>query len=147
MLHMRVFLTGYRYSVSQIAVLEPRMKPHRSDFATAGWAYGPAEVASALSILQAAGIGVLPHGYHHASTAWHYVTALGGVELRVPASQAEIAREILSAMPFTRTRGKVWLGFASACLLLMLAGVAVPPPPGGLYAVRPAVATGKKPGR
>jgi hypothetical protein len=123
------------------------MEPHRSDFATAGWAYGPAEVASALSILQAAGIRVLPHGFHHASAAWHYVTALGGVELRVPASQAEIAREILSAMPFAQSRGNVWLGFASACLLLILAGVAVPPPTGGLYAIRPAAAVAKTPDR
>lgn len=87
---------------------------------------------------------MLPHGFHHASAAWHYVTALGGIELRVPASQAEIAREILSAMPFSKSRGNVWLGVVSACLPFLRAGGAVPPPMGGLYAVRPSVAVAKK---
>jgi len=120
------------------------MTSPRSDFATAGWAYGPAEAATAVSILQAAGIRVLPHGLQHASVAWHHVTALGGVELRVPVAQAQIAREILNAAPFTRSGGNVWLRLVSGAVMFLCFGLLLPLPSGGLYTVRPAVALAQR---
>ena len=119
------------------------MTPRSSDFATAGWAYGPSEVAYAICALEAAGIRVLPHGFHHASVAWHHVIALGGVELRVPTAQAEIAREILSSADFSQSRSNAWLLFLAGLMLFLWIG---PPllPVGGLFIVRPTAAAAQK---
>ncbi|MCD2182505.1 hypothetical protein [Rhizobium sp. GN54] len=88
----------------------------------------------AISILGAAGIFVLPHSYHHASVAWHHVTALGGIELRVPASQAGDAQAILESIDLSQSRRNAWLRAATGILLLIWIGI--PLPAGGLFARR-----------
>ena len=114
------------------------MTPRPSDFATAGWAYGPTETASAICALEAAGIRVLAHTLHYATMVPHFMTALGGIELRVPAADAEAAREVLASISFSRARGNIWLRAVGGLMLLLWIGM--PLPASGLYGVRPIAA-------
>ncbi len=114
------------------------MKRPPPDFATVGWAYGMSEAALAVSVLEAAGVQVLPHTRHMASIAWHQTHALGGIELRVPASQAALASDVLASLQSDKPRRK---SVASAILaLVILAIVGIPPPASGFFAVRAAPA-------
>ena len=105
-----------------------------SAFATAGWAYGVLDMALAVSLLESEGIYVLQHGYFHATNAPHYATALGGVELRVPLSQVDLARELLAGAEIIRTRESLWMRSLVAAAVFFLNGL--PAPPSGLYPVR-----------
>ena len=110
-----------------------------SDFRTVGWAFGMAEAALAVSVLNSAGIYVLLHSHYHASVALQYVTALGGVELRVPSSQAEDAIALLSEASFLRSNSSWWRVVLATVFVLFW--FAIPVPPGGLFVARAVVAT------
>jgi len=109
-----------------------------SDFRTVGWAFGMADAALAVSMLDSAGIYVLPHCYHHASVSLHHVTALGGVELRVPTSSADDAIAILGDVSFSNAHASRWLGVLAGLMVLFWVGI--PAPPGGLFVRRAVVA-------
>lgn len=64
-------------------------------FTTVAYGYGLAETRVAVSFLEAHGITVTPAAIEHAGYAWQAVTALGGIELRVPTAQAELAARLL----------------------------------------------------
>lgn len=108
-----------------------------SDFRTVGWAFGMTDAALAISMLESAGIYVLPHSHHHASVALHHVTALGGIELRVPASTADDAIALLSEVRFSNARSKRWLVVLAGLMVLFWVGI--PAPPAGLFVKRPVI--------
>jgi hypothetical protein len=68
----------------------------QSNLITVGRAYGLADAACAMAVLRAAGIHVYPTNWYIFSMAWHLTHAIGGIELRVPASQALDASGILA---------------------------------------------------
>lgn len=61
-------------------------------FETLAWVYSQPELAVILSALEQEGIRVIAVGQGHAAVQWNWTIALGGVELRVPAVEAERAR-------------------------------------------------------
>jgi hypothetical protein len=66
---------------------------------TLGWVFRPAQLLVVQSLLEQAGVMLCPLGYHHLTNQWPIAIALGGIELRVPAEQAEEARALLAALP------------------------------------------------
>lgn len=74
-------------------------------FETIAWVYSQSELAVLLSLLAHEDIYVLPIGRGHASVAWGNTLALGGIEVRVHAAEAEYARALLAGIdrtPFRR---------------------------------------------
>ena len=80
----------------------------KPELVTVGWAYGVAEAGLAISLLEASGIKVFPHCWYTATFQWHLTHALGGVELQVPAAQAENALDLLAGFqPTSRPRNRL----------------------------------------
>jgi hypothetical protein len=97
------------------------------DLVTIGWAYGVSETAVALSRLEAAGIDVLAVSGRMASQSWHCIHALGGVELRVPESQAAFAHDMLTDTEPVSPRRRTVTRLLLAMVGYLLAGVPLPP--------------------
>ena len=68
-------------------------------FETVAWVYDPSDLALLLSLFESEDIFVLPTGRLHAAVDPPLTTALGGVELRVPAEDAADARLVLASLP------------------------------------------------
>jgi hypothetical protein len=100
------------------------------------YAYGIGDTAVALSSLRAAGIVVVPTCWHAGFVNWHLTYAFGGIELRVPASQAEAAIAIVSGIE-PQMRRHFGLAIVTAMALILL-GALIPPPPSGLFPARAA---------
>jgi hypothetical protein len=106
----------------------------QSDLVTVGWAYGQAEAALVSALLGASGIGVFPHSWYVASVQWHWTHALGGIELKVPASQAGDAIALLAACPIARRpRPWPWRLLVAVVATAILVSVSVPPPAAGFF--------------
>lgn len=102
--------------------------PVAGDFEAVAWVYSPSDLALLLSLFESEDIFVLPIGLWHASVDPPLTTALGGVELRVHADDADDARLVLASLPAVyRERLSVALGLLLILLTLTLA-LAVPPP-------------------
>ena len=72
------------------------MSPAATDrFETVAYVYSPSDLALLLSLFESEDIFVLPVGRWHASADPPLTTALGGVELRVHAEDADDARLVL----------------------------------------------------
>jgi hypothetical protein len=69
-------------------------KPH--DWVTVDRFYHPTEAHIAAGRLEAEGVPVFLLGINHASTNWLITTALGGIQVQVPAANADAARKILA---------------------------------------------------
>lgn len=93
---------------------------------TVGRAYGGSVAALAIAMLESSGIRVFPHPWHTLSVSWNWAHALGGLELQVPASQAQQAAAILADFQVTR-RPKNKLLFLLFSIVVW-AWLAVPPP-------------------
>lgn len=106
-----------------------------SELATVGWAYGQADAALAVALLGASGIKVFPHSWYTASVQWHWTHALGGIELRVPASQAPHAIALLADRPSAR-RPRSWPRrlLVTAVAIVVLIWMSIPPPSSGTVA-------------
>lgn len=99
---------------------------------TVGRAYGGSVAALAMAMLESSGIRVSPHPWHTLAVSWHLTHALGGIELQVPASQAEHAAAILADFQVTR-RPKNKLLFLLFSIIVW-AWLAVPPPAFSFFA-------------
>lgn len=105
-----------------------------SEMITVGRAYGTAEAALAMSMLEAYGIKVLPPSWYHMSVNWHLTHALGGIELRVPAAQTGDALEILAGFQVTsRPKSLLRRLFVASIALIVLVLTNFPPPPSGFF--------------
>lgn len=110
---------------------------NRSDLVAIGHAYGQADAALALSMLNAAGIPAVSQTGHALSVVWDHAVALGGTAILVPDSEAEAARAVLADYRPTRAR----LG-PLAILFFVLAWfwAGLPPPASGYFPARAAPA-------
>jgi len=112
-----------------------------------GRAYGVAETAMAVALLDACGIKVLAPLWYTASVQWHWTQALGGIEICVPVSQAESALEILAELRVSRRpttclwRRLVLLAFFVGAFFV----AGFPPPPSGFYAAASRAASPRAP--
>jgi hypothetical protein len=99
-------------------------------------AYGVAETALAVALLDAHGIKVFAPSWYTASMQWYWTHALGGIDIWVPASQAGSALEILAEFPISHRsttsvrRRLILLAFFIVAFLL----TGFPAPPSGFYA-------------
>lgn len=100
-------------------------------FETIAWVYSQSELAVLLSLLANEDIHVLPIARGHASVAWGFTLALGGIEVRVHADEAEDARILLAGIDRTPFRRGVFSdnrlidGFVM--VMLVIAGLFAPP--------------------
>ena len=67
-------------------------------FEIIAWVYSQSELAVLLSFLANEDIHVLPIARGHASVDWGFTLALGGIEVRVHAAEAERARALLAGI-------------------------------------------------
>jgi len=119
-----------------------------SELIAVGWAYGQAEAALALGLLNASGIMVFAHSWHVLSVQWHWTHALGGIELRVPVSQAAAALELLDGFQVTpRPRSLLRRLLTGVIFVAALILVNLPPPSAGFFAAarRPVAALAPAP--
>jgi len=70
-------------------------------FATIAFVYSQSELAVLLSLLANEDIYVLPIGRDHGSVAWYLTVALGGIEIRVHATDAAAARALAESCSTT----------------------------------------------
>lgn len=104
------------------------------DLVPVGYAYGQMESALTCAMLESAGIVAFPQTRYAASIAWHYMFALGGIAILVPASQQQDAIDLLADFnPTQRLRRGVGRMILAIVIFLL---VALPPPPSGYFAVR-----------
>lgn len=109
--------------------------------ANVAYACGPADIALALSRLEANGLVVFPAFHYTVSNAWHWTLALGGVALKVPLSQVASAEALLGELrPITQRPGMLAL---TVCLLGFLVAW-LPPPVSGLFPARSPVAAASR---
>jgi hypothetical protein len=100
-------------------------------FETLAWVYSQSELAVLLSRLEHEDIYVLPIARGNASVDWGLTLALGGIELRVHAAEAEDARTLFAGIeptPFRRgvfSDNRVVDGFIM--VVLAVAGLFLPP--------------------
>lgn len=100
-------------------------------FETIAWVYSQSELAVLLSLLANEDIYALTIGRGHASVAWGNTLALGGIEVRVHAAEAEEARRLLVGIdrtPFRRgvfSDNRLLDGFIM--VVLAVGGLFVPP--------------------
>ena len=62
---------------------------------TVGWYLNPVEAQIAKSQLESEGIPAFLHSINHSSMIWPITLALGGIQLQVPPSAVDRAKEIL----------------------------------------------------
>jgi hypothetical protein len=100
-------------------------------FETVAWVYSQSELAVLLSLFAHEDIYLLPIGRGHASVAWGNTLALGGIEVRVHAAEAEDARALLAGIDRTPFRRGVFsdnrLVDGLIMVVLAVAGLFVPP--------------------
>lgn len=101
------------------------------DFETVAWVYSQSELAVLLALFTHEDIHVVPIGRHNAGVDYAMTVALGGVEIRVHAEEAEEARTLLAGIdgaPFRRGifSDNRWLD-GLIMLVLFFAGLFVPP--------------------
>lgn len=101
------------------------------DFETVAWVYSQSDLAVLLSRLAHEDIHVLPIARHNAGVDYALTTALGGVEIRVHAAEAEQVRLLLADIDRTPFRGGIfstnrWLDGA-IMVILFVAGLFAPP--------------------
>jgi hypothetical protein len=111
--------------------------------------FNAAEFAVTRSFLAAHGIVVAAEPIHLVNNYSHYATAVGGVPVLVPASQAGDAADLLGATGHTgaddKKGGLRWLGYI--LLFGVLCGFGVAPPSSGrvIHCRRTALAQAFKP--
>jgi hypothetical protein len=100
-------------------------------FETIAWVYSQSELAVLLSLLANEDIYVLPIARGHASVEWGLTLALGGIEVRVHAAEAEAARILLAVIDRTPFRRGVFsdnrLVDGVIMVVLALAGLVASP--------------------
>ncbi|HYI47688.1 MAG TPA: hypothetical protein VEX35_04410 [Allosphingosinicella sp.] len=101
------------------------------DFETVAWVYSQSELAVLLSLLAHKDIHVLPIARHNAGVDYALTTALGGVEIRVHAEEAEKVRQLLAGIDRTPFRSGIfsdnrWLD-GIVMVILFVAGLFAPP--------------------
>jgi hypothetical protein len=117
-------------------------------FETVAWVYSQSELAVLLSLLANEDIYVLPVARGHASVEWGVTLALGGIEVRVHASEGEDARTLLAGIDRTPFRRGVFsdnrLVDGVIMVVLAVTGLFVPPAciPAEFVAPRAAVRRG-----
>jgi hypothetical protein len=98
---------------------------------TIAWVYSQSELAVLLSFLANQDIYVLPIARGHASVDWGFTLALGGIEVRVHADEAEDARILLAGIDRTPFRRGVFsdnrLIDGVIMVVLVVAGLFAPP--------------------
>lgn len=72
--------------------------PAEDRFETVAYVYSHPQLAVLLSLFEDARIWVVPVAYQHVTVQWSWTLALGGVALRVHASDAEAARDLLAGL-------------------------------------------------
>ena len=107
------------------------MEAEHSELTTVGRAYGVSEAALAAALLDAHGIEVFLDSWHTVSVQWYWAHALGGIELRVPASQAGPALEILADFQTTSRCKNRLLRLIIVSIVFFWVGF--PPPPSGFF--------------
>lgn len=101
---------------------------------TVGYAYGMPEAAMASALLESAGIMVFRHPWHTVCNVWDKAHAFGGIEIQVPASQAQDAAALLADFQLiARPRQRLFRLLVCIAATLM---IAVPPPASGFYAAK-----------
>ena len=107
----------------------------QSELVTVGWAHGVSEAALVSALLGSSGIRVFPHTWYMASVRWDWTHALGGIELKVPASQAADAKALLNVCPILRRRRHwLWRLLVAIVAIGVLYLVNIPPPASGFFA-------------
>lgn len=101
------------------------------DFETVAWVYSQSELAVLLALLAHEDILVVPIGRHNAAADYAMTLALGGIEIRVHAEEAEEARALLAGIDSTPFRRGIfsdnrWLD-GLIILILFCAGCFAPP--------------------
>jgi len=66
------------------------------DFEVARVVYSLPEAAVLVSKLQAYGIDAFAMPLHFASVSWHFLVAVGGIEIRVPARRYRLAVQLIA---------------------------------------------------
>lgn len=92
---------------------------------TIGYVHGVGPISYIISLLDAYDIPVFVHGFHADQVVSQYSWAMGGVNLRVPAKQSEMAAALLNDLPpYEQSRMRPWV-----CILLIIGylGFGVPP--------------------
>ena len=118
-----------------------------SDFETVAFVYCPSDLALLLSLFESEDIFVLPIGRRHASADPPLTTALGGVELRVHAEDADDARRVLASLPPIPFRVPFATSLLAALVIALLFFVLMAPPPRQVptFVLRGAVAPRREP--
>ena len=91
------------------------------DFVTVAWVYDRSELSILLSLFEDRGIWVVQVGAQHIAIDWSLTVALGGVELRVHAEDAEAAWDLLAGLDRTAPRRRFFLDNWLLDIALMLA--------------------------
>jgi len=109
------------------------MTPETSDrFETIAYVYSQSDLALLMSVFESEDIWLVAIGRLHIAVNPGVATALGGVELRVHAVDAEDARTVLASLDPVPYRARLFTGIFAIDLLflvLMLFVFGVPPPP------------------
>jgi hypothetical protein len=101
-------------------------------FETVAYVYSQSDLALLMSVFESEDIWLLAIGRLHIAVNPGIATALGGVELRVHAEDAEDARTVLARLDPIPYRASFFTGSFPIDLLflvLMMVVFAVPPPP------------------
>ncbi|HEV2816722.1 MAG TPA: hypothetical protein VGW40_05825 [Allosphingosinicella sp.] len=116
-------------------------------FETVAFVYSPSDLALLLSLFESEDIFVFTVGRWHASADPPLTTALGGVELRVHAAEAEDARLVLASLPPIPCRAPLARFIPLAALMVLLFLVMLVPPPRQIptFVLRGAVAARRAP--
>jgi hypothetical protein len=99
-------------------------------FSTIAWVYSPSDLALLLALLENEGIFVLCVGRGHAAADPAMATALGGVELRVHAGEADAAHALLAGLDPAPFRARLPRELVALFFVVFLGWfvLAAPPP-------------------
>jgi hypothetical protein len=106
--------------------------PAPDRFETIAYVYSQSDLALLMSVFESEDIWLVAVGRLHIAVDPGIATALGGVELRVHAEDAEDARRVLASLEPIPYRAPFFTGSFPIDLLflvLMMVVFAVPPPP------------------
>ncbi len=120
------------------------------DLATVAWVYDRSELSLLLSLFEHHDIWVVQVGAQHIAIDWSLTVALGGVELRVHAEQAEAARALLAGLDRRAPSRRFFLDNRLLDILLVLvlfASTGMPSPARlpASFVLGPAVAARREP--